>query len=254
MTYVGRAVAALGALDGPLVLWHTGGWLGLSARRWECRTDEPAPHLPDPRPAPELIGAGFAYESQGAAMLHDGLNLADLAHVLDLLDRGIITDPTGGGPAAGRARLLLDRRHRLRPAGRRALQLPRAGLRIAHRPAGRMAPRRPSPAGGDPSRLPSPPPSSHRPRRARRRRAGAAAGARAEHRDTLFADQTYLQQAQPSTIGHYLLRSPTRWCATGTASSMYRLAQREPRRRGCVNGTRLLGDRTAMALAWVSTT
>ena len=27
-TYVARAVAVLGALDGPLVLWHTGGWLG----------------------------------------------------------------------------------------------------------------------------------------------------------------------------------------------------------------------------------
>ncbi len=27
-TYVARAVAALGSLDGPVVLWHTGGWLG----------------------------------------------------------------------------------------------------------------------------------------------------------------------------------------------------------------------------------
>jgi 1-aminocyclopropane-1-carboxylate deaminase/D-cysteine desulfhydrase-like pyridoxal-dependent ACC family enzyme len=27
-TYVARAVAALGSLGGPLVLWHTGGWLG----------------------------------------------------------------------------------------------------------------------------------------------------------------------------------------------------------------------------------
>jgi D-cysteine desulfhydrase len=27
-TYVARAIAALGSLDGPLVLWHTGGWLG----------------------------------------------------------------------------------------------------------------------------------------------------------------------------------------------------------------------------------
>jgi D-cysteine desulfhydrase len=29
VTYVARAVAALPALDGPLVLWHTGGWTGL---------------------------------------------------------------------------------------------------------------------------------------------------------------------------------------------------------------------------------
>jgi D-cysteine desulfhydrase len=28
VTYVARAVAALATLDGPLVLWHTGGWLG----------------------------------------------------------------------------------------------------------------------------------------------------------------------------------------------------------------------------------
>jgi D-cysteine desulfhydrase len=28
-TYVARAVAALGSLSGPLVLWHTGGWLGV---------------------------------------------------------------------------------------------------------------------------------------------------------------------------------------------------------------------------------
>lgn len=27
-TYVARAIATLGTLDGPLVLWHTGGWLG----------------------------------------------------------------------------------------------------------------------------------------------------------------------------------------------------------------------------------
>ena len=29
VTYVARAVAVLASLDGPLVLWHTGGWLGL---------------------------------------------------------------------------------------------------------------------------------------------------------------------------------------------------------------------------------
>jgi hypothetical protein len=27
-TYVARAVSVLGSLAGPLVLWHTGGWLG----------------------------------------------------------------------------------------------------------------------------------------------------------------------------------------------------------------------------------
>ena len=36
-------------------------------------------------------------------------------------------------------------------------------------------------------------------------RLAAALGRRGrEHRSTLFADHTYLQPAQPSTIGHYL--------------------------------------------------
>ena len=38
----------------------------------------------------------------------------------------------------------------------------------------------------------------------RRRLAAALAHRAREHRATLFADHTYLQQAQPSTIGHYL--------------------------------------------------
>ena len=46
--------------------------------------------FPRAGPAPELTEAGSAYETEGAAMLHDGLHLADLAHVLDLVDRGII--------------------------------------------------------------------------------------------------------------------------------------------------------------------
>ena len=60
--------------------------------------------FPTRPPAPELIEAGFAYESQGAATLHDGLNLADLAHVLDLLDREII--PCGAAVAL--LRVVLD--------------------------------------------------------------------------------------------------------------------------------------------------
>ena len=34
--------------------------------------------------APELIRSGFQIESDDATHLHDGLNLADIAHVLDL--------------------------------------------------------------------------------------------------------------------------------------------------------------------------
>ena len=56
--------------------------------------------------ARELVDSGFALENADAPFLHDGLNLADIAHVLDLLRRSII--PSGGrprpaAPAAGGA-------------------------------------------------------------------------------------------------------------------------------------------------------
>src|ERR1700749_3879211 len=41
-------------------------------------------------PAQELIDSGFALENADAPLLHDGLNLADLAHVLDLHSRGVV--------------------------------------------------------------------------------------------------------------------------------------------------------------------
>src|SRR6185437_1485149 len=41
-------------------------------------------------PAPELIAAGFALENADAPLLHAGLNLADLAHTLDLTARGVV--------------------------------------------------------------------------------------------------------------------------------------------------------------------
>src|SRR3989442_10437912 len=41
-------------------------------------------------PARELVGAGFALEIADAPLLHGGLNLADMAHVLALAERGII--------------------------------------------------------------------------------------------------------------------------------------------------------------------
>src|SRR6266700_6900656 len=40
--------------------------------------------------APELVESGFTLENADAPFLHEGLNLADIAHVLDLLRRGII--------------------------------------------------------------------------------------------------------------------------------------------------------------------
>ena len=50
--------------------------------------------------APELVETGFALENADAPFLHRGLNLADIAHVLDLRRRGIVPEPA--------ARALLD--------------------------------------------------------------------------------------------------------------------------------------------------
>ena len=41
-------------------------------------------------PAAELIEAGFELENADAPILHHGMNLADLAHLLDLASAGVI--------------------------------------------------------------------------------------------------------------------------------------------------------------------
>jgi len=40
-------------------------------------------------PAPEMVESGFALEVADAPLLHDGLNMADLAHLLVLAERGV---------------------------------------------------------------------------------------------------------------------------------------------------------------------
>jgi len=41
-------------------------------------------------PAAELVEAGFELENADAPILHHGMNLADLAHLLDLASAGVI--------------------------------------------------------------------------------------------------------------------------------------------------------------------
>ena len=60
--------------------------------------------LPQTGPAQELIDSGFALENADAPFLHGGLNLADIAHVLDLLRREIVPAPA----ARDLLRLLLE--------------------------------------------------------------------------------------------------------------------------------------------------
>jgi argininosuccinate lyase len=202
-------------------------------------------------PAPELVESGFHLENADAPLLHAGLNRADLAHVLDLHARGVMADE----PARRLLRLLL----------------------VADRTAPDEFPY--DPAFGEPynsreryfvSQLGNDAGWLHagRPRREAVRialrlhlrdqvvdliEAGAAladtmAASAAEHSRTWMPDQTYLQHAQPSTYGHYLLSF-----AYPVLRDVRRLVDAlawinaSPGGAGCVNGSRLLADRGPVA-------
>jgi argininosuccinate lyase len=69
-----------------------------------------------------------------------------------------------------------------------------------------------------------------------------------EHLETLMPDQTYLQQAQPSTFAHYLLSFAYPAVRDGgRLLDEFDWVNRSPGGAGCVNGTRLLSDRTHVA-------
>ena len=159
-------------------------------------------------PAPELVQAGYALEIADAPLLHRGLALADLAHVLMLREQGVIPpadcavllpvlvelarmpveefpyDPRYGDAYNSRERWLHARVGRAtgwlaagrprREAGRIAFRLELRGRVLGLATAvGRLA--------------------------------GALVDVADEHAATLMADYTYLQAAQPTTFGHYLL-------------------------------------------------
>lgn len=198
-------------------------------------------------PAPELVEAGFALEVADAIILHDGLNLADIAHVLVLREQGIIPDEAArrllalllevvrspaesfpydaayGDPYNCRERYFAEQLgndagwlHAGRPrreAGRMAFR-----LRLRRQVVGLM---------GDAAGF-----------------ADAMASLADRHAETVFADQTYLQQAQPSTFGHFALTF-----AFPALRDLDRLSNcldwvnRSPGGAGCVNGSRLLISR-----------
>ena len=211
----------------------------------------PAAGPPAGPPSAELIAAGFALENADAPVLHHGINLADLAHLLDLGSAGVIPppaarrmlalvldamavpasefpyDPANGEPYNSRETYFADRAgdvagwlHAGRPR--------RAAIRIAFRLRLR----------DDLARL-----------------IEAAAGLAAEiagqaraHATTLMADQTYLQHAQPSTFGHYVLSFAYPVLrAGGRLSEALEWTDASPGGAGCVNGTRLRSDRGHVA-------
>jgi argininosuccinate lyase len=202
-------------------------------------------------PAPELVDAGFALEVADAPLLHRGLGLADLAHLLDLRARNVVPDkplcallraaleslripaaefpydPAFGEVYNCRERwfvgLLGDDAGWLH-AGRPRREAARIALRLALRT--QVAELTADAAGF----------------------AAAVAGVADRHTETWMPDQTYLQQAQPSTFGHYLLSF-----AFPALRDAERLmtgldwVDRSPGGAGCVNGSRLVVDREHVA-------
>lgn len=198
-------------------------------------------------PAAELVDAGFALEIADAPLLHRSLGLADIVHVLDLHAHGVLPedptrrllallvetvdmpaqdfpyDPAYGEMYNSRERLFVERlgdaagwMH----AGRPRREAVRVALRLHLRDVLVDL----IEAGAD--------------------LAEELARLAGRHVETWMADQTYLQHAQPSTFGHYVLSF-----AYPVLRDSRRLldalawTNASPTGAGCVNGTRLLDDR-----------
>ncbi len=203
------------------------------------------------QPAQTLIDAAFAWEIADAPCLHHGLNVADLGHVLDLHHRGIVPDAAArallsvlldayrttsdqfpydarfGEPYNSRERHfagLIGNDAGWLHAGRPRREAARVAFRIALRKL--TAELLASVA----------------------RFAETTARVATAHRGVMMADQTYLQQAQPSTFGHYLLgfAPPALRDGRRLLSALGEINQ-SPGGAGCVNGSRILGDRGHVA-------
>lgn len=206
---------------------------------------------PQTSAAPELVASGFALEDADAPILHRGYNLADMAHVLDMAEghiipedaqRALLTllletyetaaadfpyDPRFGEPYNSRERFFVDRigdtagwLH----AGRPRREAARIALRLHLRTEIAQLVLEVA------------------------RFVEETAGQSGRHLQTLMADQTYLQQAQPSTFGHYLLSfaQPALRDARRLLAELTEI-NASPGGAGCVNGTRLPHDRDTLA-------
>ncbi len=204
-----------------------------------------------PPPAEELVNAGYAWEIADAPLLHDCLNVADLAHAVELTERKVLP-----GPAA---RALLDALLELTSLPANALDYDPGHGELYDSRERHLAMR----IGSDAGWL-----RAGRTRREAVRTAFRmtvrrqvldliAAGAglatamadqSGRHLETLMPDYTYLQQAQPTTFAHYLssfadpvLRDAARLLAE------YGLINASPAGSGAANGSRIVSDRDASA-------
>jgi len=202
-------------------------------------------------PAPELVEAGYALETADAPLLHRGLGLADLAHQVALIEAGAV-DPADTAPLLRRLLELLDSdpadfdydpvygdaynsRERVLQQelgavagwlhlGRTRREAGRIAFRIALRELLLTL-------HGDVCAL-----------------AGTLAASEQEHADTLWADSTYLQPAQPSTFGHFLGHFGEQCLRhLGRLEAAYDGADVCPGGSGGAGGTRLRLDRTRLA-------
>ena len=202
-------------------------------------------------PAPALVEAGYAMELADAPLLHHGLGLADLAHVLELHEAGVIPreqvavllptllemldipaqdfpyDPMYGDAYNSRERELerrlgavagwLHTGRTRREAGRIAFRLAlRERLLDLHEAVTRFL--------------------------------AAIATQSAAHAGSVWADTTYLQPAQPSTFGHYLGGFGEEAARhLDRLEQAFRWADHSPAGVGGVGGSRVPMDRVRLA-------
>ncbi len=200
-------------------------------------------------PAEQLVHTAYTREVFDAAVLYEGMSLADIAHVVGLIESNIIPREAGGELLAAllaihptppldftldpaRGDLYSNREAYLKmltptvgwlSAGRARREATTLGYRIAVR-----------------ARLLNM-------SAALEECAAAALNLAETHRRTLFPDYTYLQPAQPTTFGHYLLaflypilRDLDR------ARAAFARTNLSPAGSGSVNGSRLPLDRARL--------
>jgi len=196
-------------------------------------------------PSERLIRAAFRKELEEQAGLFDALGLADLAHTLVMMEAGIVP------PAAGSALLAALLALRTRPADfvpdaargdlytNREAWLAERCAAVVWLGAGRARREATTTAFLMTLRMGLLDLASAL------AAAGEAITAKArQHRATLMPDYTYLQAAQPTTFGHFLLgfAYPLRRDAA-RLRSLYERVNRSPAGCGSTNGSRLPQDR-----------
>lgn len=198
-------------------------------------------------PSDLLAGAAFAHELRGVDHLFRDMDVADIAHVLSLIDASLVPDETAAALLRGLHRIHTDgpdaidwspalgdiynnrtvRLTELIGEHSRALHTGRA-RRESTTVAWQLATRRLIAQLG----------------LATARLAATIVGVADDHRSTVMSDYTYLQHAHPTTLAHYLIgfAQPLLRDSERLGAAHERL-NRSPAESGSVNGSRLPLDR-----------